>query len=181
MPERRTKSLTINAIEASASEVFCREGYDRASLREIAARAGVSLSSIHEYFDSKTGLYVSVGRLLFHRLESQRRALLKRALEAQAELSLDSVVYCMIAPVVLPEYNDDGLGACGSHQLRTWFDTWPVLEEHPQFREMLRESVEDWISQICNSLPRPDGGAGAAGLLYNYVVDVFLGEFQRLS
>jgi AcrR family transcriptional regulator len=152
-PARKTKALTIKAIESSASEVFCREGYEGASLREIANRAGVSLSLIHEYFYSKTGLYISVGRRLSARFEAQRRSLLDKVRQLHGEASLESVVYCMVAPVVLPKHDGDDPNGWGPRQIRAWYETAAYLEEDPQFRDMLRESVDFWIANIVQACP----------------------------
>ena len=99
-----SKALTIDAIEASAHEVFCRDGFDRASLREIASRAGVSLSAIHEYFDSKAALYIQVGKKLFARLEAQRRGILEDIKQSgsKAFLILDDNVAGGFGGALLP-------------------------------------------------------------------------------
>jgi AcrR family transcriptional regulator len=146
-----SKELTIRAIESSASEVFCRDGYDRASLREIANRAGVSLSAIHEYFDSKASLYLGVGRRLFELLESQRRGLLERAKSSGNELDLETVIHCMVAPVVLPEYRIGTEHVSAPARLRTWYETTSFLNRYPKLKDELRASAESWIAVILDA------------------------------
>lgn len=147
-----SKALTIDAIEASASEVFCRDGFDRASLREIASHAGVSLSAIHEYFDSKVALYIHVGKKLFARLEVQRRRILDDFTEAGAKIDLSKIVFAMVAPVVLSRSGADG-SAWTSGQLRTWYDTTAYLDEHPAFKEELRRATAEWVELLCKFCP----------------------------
>ena len=147
-----SKALTIDAIEASASEVFCRDGFDRASLREIASHAGVSLSAIHEYFDSKVALYIHVGKKLFARLETQRRRILDDIEQSGAELDLSKIVYIMVAPVVLSRSAKDD-SAWTPAQLRTWYDTTAYLDGHPAFKEELRRATAEWVAYLCKYCP----------------------------
>src|SRR5579862_1082943 len=48
---------TARRILEAAIEVFAEEGYDGASTRTLAKRAGVNLPAIQYYFGSKEGLY----------------------------------------------------------------------------------------------------------------------------
>ncbi len=48
---------TRERLLAAAREVFHADGFDRASTRVIAARAGVNAALIFRYFGSKAGLY----------------------------------------------------------------------------------------------------------------------------
>ncbi|WP_312529205.1 TetR/AcrR family transcriptional regulator [Paracoccus sp. (in: a-proteobacteria)] len=49
-------------LSAAAQTVLQRQGYAKASLRDIAAEAGVSLSKLHYYFNDKSHLMVSAFR-----------------------------------------------------------------------------------------------------------------------
>lgn len=51
------------AILAAATEYFGRHGYDRATIRGIAAEAGVDPALVHHYFGSKDQLLVSALQL----------------------------------------------------------------------------------------------------------------------
>ena len=53
--ERRTE-LKKSRIRAAALELFCAYGPDKASINEVAQRAGVAPASIYNYFESKEGL-----------------------------------------------------------------------------------------------------------------------------
>jgi AcrR family transcriptional regulator len=57
---RRGESGTRDAIAAAAREQFAERGYDRATLRAIAADAGVDVALISHYFGSKQRLFVTV-------------------------------------------------------------------------------------------------------------------------
>src|SRR5260370_11343639 len=56
---------TRRRILDAALEVFAAEGYEGASTRRLAERAGVNLPAIPYYFGSKEGLYRAViGRII---------------------------------------------------------------------------------------------------------------------
>ncbi|MEO6326458.1 MAG: TetR/AcrR family transcriptional regulator [Thermoanaerobaculia bacterium] len=48
------------AILASAREIFSRAGFDGATTRAVAARAGVNIATLHYHFGTKAGLYDAV-------------------------------------------------------------------------------------------------------------------------
>jgi AcrR family transcriptional regulator len=73
---RPGRSSSREDIVAAARELFAAQGYERASLRAIAGRAGVDPALIIHYFGSKEGLLhealtlpVDPGALLSHALE----------------------------------------------------------------------------------------------------------------
>jgi len=57
---RPGKPCTREAIVAAARAAFAEQGYERASLRGIARRAGVDPALVHHYFDGKPELFVEV-------------------------------------------------------------------------------------------------------------------------
>ncbi len=74
---REAPGSTKARILSAAEEVFAARGFTGASTREIAARAGVNISSLHYHWASKETLYFAVFRDIFDRLV----ALLRDALE----------------------------------------------------------------------------------------------------
>jgi AcrR family transcriptional regulator len=64
MPKPRgstAKSLqTRQAIEFAAKELFAANGFERTTLRDIGARAGIDASMIIRYFGGKDALFASV-------------------------------------------------------------------------------------------------------------------------
>ena len=59
-PKLRKGAATKAAILNAARERFCRDGYDNASLRDIASAAGVDAALISRYFGSKDDLFAEV-------------------------------------------------------------------------------------------------------------------------
>lgn len=56
--QRRAQArATRGAVLAAAGQLFAARGYQRASMRDIAAEAGVSVESVYGYFGTKAGLF----------------------------------------------------------------------------------------------------------------------------
>jgi AcrR family transcriptional regulator len=62
---REAPGSTKARILAAAEEVFASKGFQGASTREIAARAGVNISSLHYHWESKETLYFAVFRNIY--------------------------------------------------------------------------------------------------------------------
>jgi AcrR family transcriptional regulator len=72
---RRDKEATKAALLAAAVEVFARNGFDGATTKEVAARAGVNEGLIQRYFSGKAGLLQAiVGNMCGERLAACRLA-----------------------------------------------------------------------------------------------------------
>ena len=56
---RRTqhRELNRNQVLDAAEEVFGEKGYDRATLKEVAERAGFAVGSVYLFFDNKSDLF----------------------------------------------------------------------------------------------------------------------------
>jgi AcrR family transcriptional regulator len=65
-PTQERSRFTVSTILQAAAEVIASDGFDRASTNRIAARAGVSIGSLYQYFSNK-------GAILAALLENHRR------------------------------------------------------------------------------------------------------------
>lgn len=59
---RRDRQRTSRAILRAATSCFAESGYDAATTRSIAERAGLSEGLIHRYFGGKQGLLIAIMR-----------------------------------------------------------------------------------------------------------------------
>ena len=59
---QHTKDPIQQRILESAEAVFARQGFARATMREIATRSGVSTSNIYNYFSSKDEIFCTLVR-----------------------------------------------------------------------------------------------------------------------
>lgn len=59
-PRKRDREATASALLDAGKQVFAERGFDAATTREIAARAGVNEQLIQRYFSGKAGLLLAV-------------------------------------------------------------------------------------------------------------------------
>src|SRR4051812_15532563 len=59
---KRDRDATGEALLNAAVECFARDGFDAATTKSVAERAGVSEGLIHRYFKSKDGLLLALMR-----------------------------------------------------------------------------------------------------------------------
>lgn len=64
---REAPASTKARILGAAEEVFASRGFDGSSTREIAAKAGVNISSLHYHWESKETLYFAVLQDIYDR------------------------------------------------------------------------------------------------------------------
>jgi AcrR family transcriptional regulator len=97
-----SKAETIDALMESAIHCFSQHGYEGAALRDIAAEAGVPLSTIHMYFGSKAELYTAIERKAWIEIADERTSLLTAALSKAGDrrLELADVIHALAYPVV---------------------------------------------------------------------------------
>lgn len=61
MPTQDRARVTVEALLDATEKLLVDEGYDKASTNRIAAKAGVSVGSLYQYFDCKDALVRAVG------------------------------------------------------------------------------------------------------------------------
>ena len=81
---REAPGSTKGRILAAAEAVFAARGFEGASTREIAAQAGVNISSLHYHWASKDALYVAVFQDVFDRLTNLLRGTLSKLAEERS-------------------------------------------------------------------------------------------------
>ncbi len=95
---REAPGSTKARILAAAEAVFAARGFEGASTREIAGRAGVNISSLHYHWASKETLYVAVFSDVFDRLTDILRSTLARvAGERRREAVVARVMHELVA------------------------------------------------------------------------------------
>lgn len=65
------KGRKVDQVLAGAREVFLRDGFEGASVDEIAKHAGVSKATLYSYFSDKRGLFQEVVQAECNRLSQQ--------------------------------------------------------------------------------------------------------------
>jgi AcrR family transcriptional regulator len=115
LPRRRPRTATDDrraALLAAAADLVWRKGYAGASMREIAAEAGVLISTVYHYFPSKEDLIEEVHRQGVERITGLVEAALagrtdpwerlEAAVVAHVEAILPPDPFCRAVQAVLP-------------------------------------------------------------------------------
>lgn len=133
MPTRRStppagrreanKAATRTAILEAARQLFAEQGFERTTVREIAARAGVTERTFYRYFEGKEGLLIEE---VVDRMERFGEAIRERPLD---EAPLVAVLGAIQA-VLRAERGGRGMGSV----LR-------LLETERPFRSLVRPSI----------------------------------------
>jgi AcrR family transcriptional regulator len=123
---RQTRSRgTVDAILEAAAQVFTTHGYAAGTTNRIAARAGVSIGSLYEYFPSKDALLVA---LMERHVAEGERVLADAAATIAASPGLDATVRSFVRAMVTLHARDRAL-----HR---------VLFEEAPFPRAVRRSIE---------------------------------------
>lgn len=97
--------LTRQALLDSALQVFAASGFEAASTRAIAARAGVRQSQLTYHFDSKDALWRAAVDLVFGRFDLEFLAALEPGPDDPASLFARSIRALVRAVARVPELN----------------------------------------------------------------------------
>ena len=95
---KETPASTKARILRAAEQVFAERGFDGSSTREIAAHAGVNISSLHYHWASKETLYLAVFRDVFERLVAHLQTSITTLLarESDRNVVVDKVMSALI-------------------------------------------------------------------------------------
>lgn len=93
--QKRSQATVETLLDATA-RVLTKEGYDRASTNRIAAKAGVSVGSLYQYFPNKEALVAT----LVARHNREMLQLLRDALEKVASLDLATAMRELVRATV---------------------------------------------------------------------------------
>ncbi|RST16494.1 TetR/AcrR family transcriptional regulator [Streptomyces sp. WAC05374] len=107
MPTRDSASTRRRLLRA-ASELFAERGYERATVRDIAARAGVNQALLFRHFGSKRALF---GQVVSHDGQEQLRG-------TPPERLVETVLTSMLAPHA-SDGDSAGSGRCLETLLRS--------------------------------------------------------------
>ena len=87
---------TVDALVEATARILVREGFDNASTNRIAAKAGVSVGSLYQYFPSKEALVAAV----MERHNQQLMQLVRGTLAEVATLPMERAVRKLVAAAI---------------------------------------------------------------------------------
>jgi len=87
---------TVDALIEATARILVREGFDQASTNRIAAKAGVSVGSLYQYFPCKEALVAAV----MERHNRQLMQVVRNALAEVAALPMQEAVRKLLAAAI---------------------------------------------------------------------------------
>src|SRR5258708_18745751 len=97
VPPRRHRAATTPAtrydkrlaeILVHATEVFCRKGYEGASMRDLSRESGMSLAGLYYYFESKERLLYLIQKHTFTTIVQRLKARLEGVSDAEERIRI---------------------------------------------------------------------------------------------
>jgi TetR/AcrR family transcriptional repressor of mexJK operon len=149
MPADKARPGKHDAIIRAASDLFLSEGFDGASLDQIAQLAGVSKQTIYSHFADKEALFAAICSELTNKLTVSMRQSTAMAAETDLETLLvrlgEETLTMMLHPASLDlhrlivsaagRFPDLGRAAYESGVKRMIDDLSPVLRTHSHLRD----------------------------------------------
>jgi len=129
-----------NAILDAAEEVFASSGFNGASIREIASKAGVAQALIHYHFDNKEKLFEATTARRSTQINSERGKLLDRLLAGTNIPTLEKLVEALFRPTIETGHQLAGGGGNFSRILVS------IANSHQQRDQQLIERYYDPIA-----------------------------------
>ena len=155
LPAQKSRPDKHSAITKAASEMFLAEGFDRASLDQIAQRAGVSKQTIYSHFSDKEALFRAICAELTEKLTISFRK--PTAIEADLAHVLtrlgEETLAMMLHPAALDlhrlvlsaaaRFPDLGRGAFEAGVERMIVDLSTLLQQRSQLRDGLTRPISE--------------------------------------
>lgn len=152
-PRQARSQATVEVILAAAARVFARSGYAATTTNHIAAKAGVSVGSLYEYFPSKDAILVALTER--HVAEAERE--LGRALTdlAATRPRLEPTIERLVRTMVELHARDPGLH-------RVLFEEAPLPAKLRRHVAELEHAMADAVARLLEPHGLPHAEARTA-------------------
>ena len=174
-------ALTRNMVFAAAERLFAVHGFQKVSVRDITAEAGVNLASVNYHFGSKDALLLEIFRRRTAELNRMRARMLHEANDAHdGKPPVRAILEALIAPPVL------WLDPRGDRMISVQFIIRSRSEGTEEMREALRSDVSH-LRRFADALlaARPDLAPEDVYWRLHFVLGMIhnnrFAEFDRLS
>lgn len=148
---RRDSAATRAALLAAAQELFAERGYERATVRDIAAHAGVNQALLFRYFGTKDELF--------------RAAIAERGRRVLEEGSAEGLLGRLLARVLEPSDS-----AAQAH----WFQAALRSSGHDEGASVIRRELGDEYVRALSSLTDGPDAELRADLLLSWLLGIGL-------
>jgi AcrR family transcriptional regulator len=139
-PAENTRHLIIRA----AIELFADQGFERASVRDIVAKARVNQAAINYHFKGKDGLYLEVLKIAFETLTKHAGFDPEKLNSLPREQALRQFVYNQLRPVL---YRDNL-----SRYVRMF--GWESLHPTKVFRKFMATNSTPYLTTVVDLVRR---------------------------
>jgi AcrR family transcriptional regulator len=174
-------ALTKNMVFAAAERLFAVHGFQKVSVRDITAEAGVNLASVNYHFGSKDALLLEIFRRRTAELNRMRARMLHEATDAHAgKPPVRAILEALISPPVL------WLDPKGDRMISVQFIIRSRSEGTEEMREALRSDVSH-LRRFADALltARPDLAPEDVYWRLHFVLGMIhnnrFAEFDRLN
>jgi AcrR family transcriptional regulator len=87
-PQETRYDKRLAEILAHATEVFCRKGYEGASMRDLSRESGMSLAGLYYYFESKERLLYLIQKHTFSTIVQRLKTRLEGVTDAEERVRI---------------------------------------------------------------------------------------------
>ena len=161
-PTQARAKETVDAIIAAASQVLIQHGYEQATTARIAARAGVSVGSLYQYFPNKEAIVAALIERHAEELVSTVRSLLR----SHAQSSLEECMRAAIDATITAHRLDPRLHKILHEQV----PRVGRLETAMRANHELTAEVERFLREHADQMD-PSHDPGIAAIVVETVID----------
>jgi AcrR family transcriptional regulator len=112
MPRQRRAKTTHDAIVEAAAQVIAKGGLAAFNTNAVAARAGVSIGSLYQYFPNKDAVMVA----LIHRGQKRQLATVAAAVQSLGFADLPTTIRTLVRAAMQHHHDDDLLASAIDHE-----------------------------------------------------------------
>ncbi|MBS0540780.1 MAG: TetR family transcriptional regulator [Proteobacteria bacterium] len=141
--QQRSQATVETLLDATA-RILVREGYDRASTNRIAAKAGVSVGSLYQYFPNKEALVAA----LVARHNRDMLRLLREALAEMASRDIATVMRELVRAMVDAHLVDPVLHRIFSEQVPRMGQLAKIEALQQETFRLIRDYLEERRDEI---------------------------------
>jgi AcrR family transcriptional regulator len=135
---------TVDALVEATARILVREGFDKASTNRIAARAGVSIGSLYQYFPTKEALVAAV----IDRHNAQLMQVARGALAEVATLPVAEAVRRLVAVAIDAHRIDPRLHRVLAEQIPRTGRLEKVAAFNREYYAMFKAYLEDHRDEL---------------------------------
>jgi len=136
---RKSPTELLDHLLDEAFDAFAAQGYEGASMRQIAGDAGTTIQRVAYHFSSKEALWKAVMRRVVARFDERRRLLLEQLSEASASVRLRHLIIDLVH--FLAE-------SPGIHRIMTWEASRPSARLNWLCNNLLISQVRQSVAII---------------------------------